>query len=247
MILRSNIHTITFKSQKSSVSFKQIPIDSWWNQHSHSLYHTIPWHGMTRHGIIYHTIWYTIYCISSTRILFSVFSFSVVFSSSHVACRISLIALLFRDLQLNETAYILRGLQFNETAYILRGLQFNGTTCYEVNYEVCNSTRERIYYETCNSTRQRVTRSITRFDSTRQRVTRSKWQRYQILSNLWSSCSICMINCMIIRQLIWRLFQDFRRISKFLDWIRNRLSRNKIYSQTVLLTLENHSCTELTR
>ena len=33
MILRSNIHIITFKSQKSNVSFKQFSVDFWWNQH----------------------------------------------------------------------------------------------------------------------------------------------------------------------------------------------------------------------
>ena len=74
------------------------------------------------------------------------------------------------------------------------------------------------------------------------------------MSNLWFNCSICMINCMIIRQLIWRFFQDFRRISEFLDWIRNRLFRiriwliqNQIYSQIVFFTLKNHFCIELTK
>ena len=158
-----------------------------------------------------------------TRILFSVFSFSVVFSSSHVACRMSL---------------------------------FNFSTEQRMYYEICNSTRQRIYYETCNSTGQRTTRFAIQRDSVLRNQLRDLQFNgtacYEInvttlsnLSNFWFSCSICMINCMIIRQLIWRFFQNFRRISEFLDWIRNRLFRNKIYSQAVFLTLENHSCTGL--
>ena len=84
-----------------------------------------------------------------TRILFSAFFLASFLDRrmSHVACRISLIALLLRNLQLNET------------------------TCYEINYEVCNSTKQRIYYEICNSTEQRIYYEIC--NSTRQRVTKS--------------------------------------------------------------------------
>ena len=106
-----------------------------------------------------------------TRIFFNAFSFSVVFSSSYVACRISLIALLLRDLQFNEIAcYEINYEICNSTKqHILRDLQFNETTCYEINYEICNSTRQHIlrdlqfnetaYYEICNSMKQRVTKS----------------------------------------------------------------------------------------
>ena len=61
------------------------------------------------------------------------------------------------------------------------------------------------------------------------------------------NCSICMINCMIVKQLIWEFFQNFRSVSKFLVWRRNRLFRNKIYSKIVHFTLENNFCIELTR
>ena len=126
---------------------------------------------------VYHDIQYTVYFLQ--EFLFSAFSFSVVFSSSHVAYRISLI----ENLQLNETTY------------------------YEINYEICNSTRQRvtksitkfaiqrnsIYYEICNLTKQRVTKSITKFaiqrdsiyyeicNSTRQRTTRFAIQRNSVL------------------------------------------------------------------
>ena len=96
----------------------------------------------------------------------------------------------------------------------------------------------------CNQwfTFRRVWHTYSLIDDKYQIVDVSNFEQY-----LWFSCSICMIKCIIIRQLIWKFNQDFRRISEFLDWIRNRLFRNKVYSQIVLLTLENHSCIELLR
>ena len=149
MILRSNIHTITFKTQKSNVSFKSFSIDSWWNQYSS--YYIV-------YNMIWHVILYTIYHISFIRILFSAFSFSVVFSSSHVACRMSHI------------------------------VDFHYETCnstrQHIYYEICNSTKQRMYYEICNSTKFAIERYnvyITRFAIQQDNVLRN--QRDNVLQN----------------------------------------------------------------
>ena len=99
---------------------------------------------------------YTI-CIYTTYIqeFFLTFFFNVVFNSSHVVCRISLIALLFRNLQFNET------------------------TCYEINYEICNSTKQRVTKSITRFAIQRNNVYITKFVIQRNNMLRNQLRNLQ--------------------------------------------------------------------
>ena len=122
--------------------------------------------------MIYHDIQYTVYLLQEFFLVLFLLASFLARRMSHVACRMSLIAVLLRNTKL--------AIQQNS---VLRSLQFNEIACYEINYEVCNSTEQRVTRSTTKFAIQRNSVYTTKFAIQRDSVhiTRFAIQRNNVL------------------------------------------------------------------